>query len=275
MFTSDLEVSGEAQYFAPTAVQRPAQVSHYAEPSLRIEPHSAMDGFDVASGPEEDQLQRRHGLRTLNKLRRTLLERKQAAQSPHRSHFRSHRRSDARMEFGKGFGSYYSGWADFVKEYPQEDRDAYPALFELPEDCYEIKLNKPLGIAFVEGDNARVGQPDGVKVDYLVEGGNAEKDGTIKPGDTLLATTACMGRDGTFERKVIPSRYLDFDTIMSAIGSNEPKFNKERKNDVILQFCRPGARYENEGDPYDGGKRGIADYLDSLKFPVDSPWLGR
>ena len=43
-----------------------------------------------------------------------------------------------------------------------------------------------------------------------------------------------MGRDGTFERKLIPSRYLDFDTIMGAIGSNEPKFNKKRKNDVRL-----------------------------------------
>ena len=97
----------------------------------------------------------------------------------------------------------------------------------------------------------------------------------VQPGDVLLATTACMGRDGTFERKVIPSRYLDFDTIMNAIGSNEPKFNKQRKNDVILQFARPGSRYDDDGDPYDGGKRGITAYLDSLKFPSDSPWLAR
>eukprot|EP00966_Prymnesium_polylepis_P233331 5396297-Prymnesium_polylepis.2 len=33
------------------------------------------------------------------------------------------------MEFGSGFGSYYSGWDDWVKEYPQVDKDAYPALF--------------------------------------------------------------------------------------------------------------------------------------------------
>lgn len=173
------------------------------------------------------------------------------------------------MEFGKGFGSYYSGWDDFCKEYPEEDRQQYPALFTLPEQCYEIKINKPLGIAFVEGDGG------GVEVDYLVEGGNAELAGKIKPGDVLLATTACMGRDGKFERKVIPSRYLDFDTIMNAIGSNEAKFNKQRKNDVILQFARPDAKYENDGDPYDGGKRGIKDYLESLKFPTDSPWLSR
>ena len=112
-------------------------------------------------------------------------------------------------------------------------------------------------------------------VDYLVEGSNAEKSGVIKPGDKLLATTACMGRDGKFERKLIPSRYESFDTIMGAIGSNEARFNKQRKNDVILQFARPEAPYENDGDPYDGGSRGINDYLESLKFPVDSPWLQR
>merc|ERR1719231_1833974 len=173
------------------------------------------------------------------------------------------------MEFGKGFGSYYSGWEDWIKEYPAKDREAYPALFRLPDNCYEIELDKPLGIAFIENDDG------GVKVDYLVEGGNAEASGVIKPGEVLLATTACMGRDGTFERKVIPSRYEDFDTIMGAIGSNAPKFHKLRRNDVILQFARPSAPYENEGDPYNGGSRGIKDYLESIKFPSDSPWLAR
>ena len=32
---------------------------------------------------------------------------------------------------------------------------------------------------------------------------------------------------------------------------------------------------ENEGDPYDGGSRGVKDYLKSLEFPKDSPWLKR
>merc|ERR1719331_841708 len=173
------------------------------------------------------------------------------------------------MEFGKGFGSYYSGWEDWVKEYPAEDREAYPELFKLPEKCYEVEINKPLGIAFIENDKG------GVEVDYLVEDGNAAKSGVIKPGDVLLATTACMGRDGKFERKLIPSRYIGFDTIMGAIGSNEPRFNKQRKNDVILQFAKPSAPYDDEGDPYDGGKRGIKTYMKSLEFPSDSPWLQR
>ena len=174
-----------------------------------------------------------------------------------------------KMEFGTGFGHYYSGWDDWVKEYPAADREAYPALFSLPDDCYEICLDQPLGIAFIENEAG------GVQVDYLVEGGNADKSKQIKPGDVLLATTAAMGRDGKFERKVIPSRYLDFDTIMDAIGSNAPKFHKKRKNDVILQFARPTAPMDNDGDPYDGGKRGIKDYLESIKFPSDSPWLAR
>jgi len=175
-------------------------------------------------------------------------------------------RAHATMEFGKGFGSYYSGWEDLCNEYPEVDRETYPALFRLPNHCYEVMLLKPLGIAFEEGDDG------GVVVDYLVEGSNAEQSGVIQQGDVLLATTACMGRDGTFERKLIPSRYLDFDTIMAAIGSNEPKFNKKRRNDVILQFARPDAPYENDGDPYEGGSRGITDYMKSLEFPVDSPW---
>ena len=64
---------------------------------------------------------------------------------------------------------------------------------------------------------------------------------------------------------------------------------------MILQFARPGAQtrlapracgprrpctvpgapMENEGDPYDGGSRGVKDYLKSLEFPKDSPWLKR
>lgn len=173
------------------------------------------------------------------------------------------------MEFGKGFGSFYSGWDDWVKEYPQADRDAYPTLFELPEDCYEVELEKPLGISFIEGDKG------GVEVEYLVEGSNSDKSGVIKAGDVLLASTGCMGRDGTFERKMLPMRFQDFDTIMASIASNEPRFHKKRQNTVILQFARPTAPYENDGDPYEGGKRGITDYLESIKLPSNSPWYSR
>ena len=138
------------------------------------------------------------------------------------------RAAAVRMDFGD---SFYAGFDAWAAEYPQEDRDAYPELFKLPKDCYEVILEKPLGIAFEENEDG------GVVVDYLVEGSNAEKDGTIKPGDVLLATTAAMSIGPKFERKLIPSRYLDFDTIMGATGSNAPKFHKKRLNDVILQAC--------------------------------------
>ena len=51
------------------------------------------------------------------------------------------------MEFGKGFGSYYSGWNDWVKEYPEADREAYPALFELPEVRQRHFLTVTLALA--------------------------------------------------------------------------------------------------------------------------------
>ena len=106
------------------------------------------------------------------------------------------------MEFGKGFGSYYSGWDAWVKEYPQEDRDAYPALFALPDDCYEIKLDKPLGIAFIEGDDG------GVVVDYLVEGGNAEASGKIQPGARSAWTRGRARCDVTRPRYAQAMHYL-------------------------------------------------------------------
>lgn len=88
-----------------------------------------------------------------------------------------------RMDFGD---SQYYGFDAWAAEYPEEDRQMYPSLFKLPDDCYEVAIEKPMGIAFVEGDDG------GVVVDYLVEGGNAEKSGAISPGDVLLATTAAL-----------------------------------------------------------------------------------
>jgi len=167
------------------------------------------------------------------------------------------------MDFGD---SFYEGFDAWAAEYPEIDRQTYPSLFKLPDDCYEVILDKPLGIAFESMDDG------GVVVDYLVEGSNAEACGAIKPGDMLLAVTAALPIDTKFERKLIPSRYLDFDTIMAAIKSNAPRYHKKRKDDVILQFMRPGAPYEDDGDPFEGGNRGVTSYLKSLEFPPDSPW---
>ena len=49
----------------------------------------------------------------------------------------------------------------------------------------QVSLPKPLGIAFEEVEPGQ-----GVVVDYLVEGSNAEQCGRIQPGDILIAVTA-------------------------------------------------------------------------------------
>ena len=57
----------------------------------------------------------------------------------------------------------------------------------------------------------------------------------IQVGDELVATTGVVVRGAKFERQLVPTQNLDFDTIMSAITSNEPKFGCE---DVVLQLKR-------------------------------------
>ena len=75
----------------------------------------------------------------------------------------------------------------------EEDRAAYPEMFALPPGVYEVETPRPLGIAFEE---VVAGLPRGIVVDSLVDGGNAAAAGVIRPGDILLATTACKERLG-------------------------------------------------------------------------------
>merc|ERR1712129_667402 len=129
-------------------------------------------------------------------------------------------------DFGKPPFNFYKGFEEFMAVFPDEDRESYPDMFKLPEGCYEVSLPKPLGIAF-----------EGVVADYLVEDSNAEKCGQIQPGDILIAVTAFKAPSAMsrHERKLIPCRTLNFDTIMGAIGTNAPP----RCKDVVLQFMRP------------------------------------
>jgi hypothetical protein len=64
---------------------------------------------------------------------------------------------------------------------------------------------------------------------------NAAACGGIEPGDVLVATTGVIVKGACFERQLVPTQKMDFDTIMSAIGSNEQKWGCE---DVVLQFKR-------------------------------------
>jgi hypothetical protein len=123
-----------------------------------------------------------------------------------------------------------------MSAFPDEDREEYPEMFKLPDGVYEVTIDKPLGIAFEE----RVaGMPNGLVVEYLVEGSNSEATGVIQPGDVLVAATAAKEFGPRWERKMLPTLDMEFDIIMAAIGSNTPRYHPRKANDVVCMFMRP------------------------------------
>lgn len=156
--------------------------------------------------------------------------------------------------FGKGPFRFYESFDTFMVAFPDEDREQYPEMFVLPKGCYEVALEKPLGIAFEEVKPGR-----GVLVDYLVEGSNAEKSGAIQPGDVLLAVTAVKVFGARYERKLIPAIDLDFDTIMGAIGSNQFKW---KCKDVVMLMYRPSEADESE----------MRTFLEFFQIPPNNVW---
>ena len=107
------------------------------------------------------------------------------------------------------------------------------AAGSLPADVFEVTLEKPLGIQFEE-DGPNFGK-NGVSVIGVVDGGSAIKDGTVQEGDKLVGVTAIRFQGSKWERDMFDARKWDFDTVVDAIGSNEPKFECY---DVVLQFKR-------------------------------------
>lgn len=108
---------------------------------------------------------------------------------------------------------------------------------------YSVRLANPLGIIFEE---TKPGEPEGVVVAGLVDDGNAFLDGRILVGDRLMRVSAVQfsgqrslvtlggGTQYTsFKRDLIPCTTLDFETIMSAIRSNEGRFGY---TDVVLEM---------------------------------------
>ena len=156
--------------------------------------------------------------------------------------------------FGKGPFRFYEKFDKFMAVFPDEDRQQYPDMFELPKGCYEVELPRPLGIAFEEVVPGRA-----VQVDYLVDDGNAAASGVIEPGDVLYAVTAVKVFGARYERKLIPCIDLDFDTIMGAIGSNEPKW---KCKGVVLQFMRP-----SEAD-----EKAVRSFLEFFEIPANNVW---
>ena len=100
-----------------------------------------------------------------------------------------------------------------------------------------------MGIVFEE---ISPGKPEGVEVVGLVEGGSADMDGRILVGDKLMRVSAVSfagqsalltvggGQQFTsFQRDLIPTTALDFETIMAAIQSNEGRYGY---TDVVLEL---------------------------------------
>lgn len=153
--------------------------------------------------------------------------------------------------FGKGPFKFYEEFDKFMSAFPEEDREAYPEMFELPKGCYEVTVPKPMGIAFEEVEPGR-----GVLVDYLVEDGNAASQGIIKPGDVLIACTACKEFGPRHERKLLPCIDMNFDIIMQAIGSNVPRY---KCNNVVCMFMRPA----------DADDKAVREFLKFFDIPYD------
>ena len=154
------------------------------------------------------------------------------------------------LNFGKGDFKFYSSFEDWMKVFPQEDREAYPEVFNLPKGVYEVSLPKPLGIVFEEIESGR-----GLYVKELVEGGYAAQSGLIQPGDVLVGMTAVKIVGAKYERRIIPARKFDFDTMVGAVTSNDPKWGC---NDVVLMLERP-----DECD-----RKKVDDFMDFFEPPL-------
>jgi hypothetical protein len=144
-----------------------------------------------------------------------------------------------------------------MKPFPAQDRQAFPEIFSLPAGLYEVQLNKPLGIIFEE---IEVGK--GLFVQDLVEGGNAAQSGKIQVGDKMVGITAVKVVGAKFERRMIPARNFDFDTMVGAVGSNDSRWGC---NDVVIFLERPG-----EAD-----SAAVDEFLRFFEPPFDNPWKQR
>jgi hypothetical protein len=164
---------------------------------------------------------------------------------------------NAGLNFGKGQFRFYESFDQFMGAFPKEDREAYPEIFNLPKGVYEVRLTKPLGIIFEEIEAGR-----GLYVQDIVEGGNAAKNGKVKLDDVLVGVTAIKIVGAKYERRLIPSRKFDFDTLVGAIQSNDSRYQCQ---DVVLMLERPG-----EADSAQ-----VAEFMSFFEPPFDNPWKQR
>ena len=158
------------------------------------------------------------------------------------------------LSFGKGQFKFYSGFDEWMRVFPKEDRQAYPELFNFPSGVYEVELQKPLGIIFEEIELGRC-----LRVQDLVDGGNAAAQGVVEKDDVLVGITATKVVGAKYERRLIPCRGFSFDTMIGAIESNQPRFGCDT---VILVFERPSQASQAQTD----------DFMAFFEPPFDNPW---
>jgi len=118
----------------------------------------------------------------------------------------------------------------------------------LPENVYEVLIQRPLGICFEE-DGPIIGM-SGVSVTEVVPGSNAAEGtevlknvggknaaapGKVEVGDKLIGVTAIRFVGAKWERELFDCRKWSFDTVVDAISSNNEKFISDF---VILQLER-------------------------------------
>lgn len=193
-------------------------------------------------------------------------------------------------QFGKGDFKFYRSFDSFTRTFTEEDRQEFKDVLTIPTGMYEVSMTRsaPLGIIFEE---IEVGE--GCFVQDIVEGGMADVQGRIKIGDILVGVTAikvvggkfetenhhtlCLSRSlslnqifflpthynimyvAKFERRMIPARTFNFDTVVGAISSNEQKWSC---NDVVLMFERP--EEANRDD--------VNTFMEFFQPPWDNPW---
>ncbi|CAB9510480.1 expressed unknown protein [Seminavis robusta] len=158
------------------------------------------------------------------------------------------------LNFGKSPFNFYLSFERWMSPFPEEDQAAFPEIFSLPKGVYEVDLDRPLGIVFEE---IEVGK--GLYVQELVEGGNAERNGNVKVGDNLVGITAVKIVGAKYERRMIPCRGFDFDTMVGAVSSNDPKWGCDG---VVILLERP--------DEADRAK--VDDFLAFFEPPFDTAW---
>lgn len=161
------------------------------------------------------------------------------------------------LNFGKGSFSFYKGFENFMSPFAPKDKEEFPELFTLPKGVYEVSLPKPLGIVFEEISESATRK--GVVVVDLVEGGNAERLTNIQKGDLLVGMTAVKIVGAKWERRLIPARKFDFDTVVGAIMSNDAKWGCQ---DVVFMLERPTEADSTKTD----------EWLEFFEPPFDNPW---